>query len=282
MKALVTGANGQLGKCLQDLSKKESRIEWVFKGSKSLDITNKKKIEKLFLLEKFDYVINCAAYTAVDKAEIENKKAFLVNAEGVKNLAEICKKYNTVVIHISTDFVFDGVKTTPYSEKDITNPINVYGASKLKGEKYLENILDSYFIIRTSWVYSEYGSNFVKTMLKLSEERNELAIISDQIGCPTYAKDLSKALLKMVISRNNSFGLYHFSNSGVTSWYDFAKAIFELKKNDVILNPIPTTSYPTPAKRPKYSVLNKEKITNNFSVETPYWKESLKRCLNKL
>ena len=282
LKLLITGANGQLGRCLQDLAVKYPNYQFHFKTSKELDITKKNQINKLFALEKYDYCINCAAYTAVDKAETDQENAFLVNAEAVKYLAEACKTHNTTFIHISTDFVFDGSHKTPYAEEDIPAPINVYGASKLKGEQYVQEILKHYFIIRTSWVYSEYMNNFVKTMLRLGVERDELSIVDDQLGSPTYAGDLAETLMKIINKKVTNYGLYHYSNEGAISWYDFAKSIFDESNMQVSLLPINSESYPTPAERPAFSVMDKLKIKEALLLEIPYWRDSLKQCLTKI
>lgn len=274
LKIVITGASGQLGRCLQDVAEKYPDYDFHFKTFKELDITRKEQIDILFAQEKFDYCINCAAYTAVDKAETDQKNAFLVNAQAVKSLAEACKSQNAILIQISTDFVFDGHKRTPYTEEDIPNPLNFYGASKLKGEQYVQDILEQYFIIRTSWLFSEYGNNFVKTMLRLGAERDELNVVNDQIGCPTYAGDLAEAIMAIIKSEVNKYGLYHYCNEGVVSWYDFAKAIFEIKGMNIKVNPIPSEAYPTPAKRPAFSVMDRSKF-NQFIV-IPSWKKGLK------
>lgn len=279
LKILITGANGQLGRCLQDVAVNHPDYDFHFKTSKELDITKKAQINPLFNDEKFDYCINCAAYTAVDKAETDQENAFLVNAEAAKYLAEACKANDTTLIHISTDFVFDGTKGTPYTEDNLPNPINVYGASKLKGEQYVQKILDNYFIIRTSWVYSEYGHNFVKTMLQLGTKRKELNVINDQIGSPTYAGDLAKAIMEIINSKTTNYGLYHYSNEGAISWFDFAKAIFEIKEMQVKVNPIPSEAYPTQARRPVFSVMDKNKIKQFLKI--PQWKNRLEKCLHK-
>lgn len=275
LNILVTGANGQLGRCIQDVAKDATSLNFVFKDSKQLDITNQGAVKNIFNTSRFDYCINCAAYTAVDKAEAEKEKAFLVNAEAVKYLAESCKENNVKLIHISTDFVFDGKKETPYTEESIPNPINVYGASKLKGEQYIQNHIERYFIIRTSWVYSEYGHNFVKTMLRLTQERNQISVVNDQIGSPTYAGDLANVILEIIGSDLVDYGVYHYSNEGEISWYDFAQAIFEEKNVELV--PISTEEYPTPAKRPSYSVMDKTKIKQSLKIEIPYWKDTLQK-----
>jgi dTDP-4-dehydrorhamnose reductase len=279
---LVTGANGQLGKCLNELSVMYSLINFVFTNSQELDITNKENIKTLFEKTKFDYCINCAAYTAVDKAESNQDKAVEVNVNGATNLAEVCSQNKTTLIHISTDFVFDGKGNKPYTETDKTNPLSVYGHTKLGGELKIQEVLNNYFIIRTSWLYSEYGANFMKTMLRLGKDRTELSVVGDQIGTPTYAKDLAEVLLKIVVADDKCYGVYHYSNEGVASWYDFAKEIFEYSDIQIKLNEIPSLKYPTPAVRPKFSVLSKEKIIENFGLTIPNWKQSLKKALGNL
>lgn len=281
LKILVTGANGQLGRCLRDVAVHYPEHEFFFKTSTDLDITLEEQITCLFDKQKFDYCINCAAYTAVDKAETDNKKAYLLNADAVKYLAKACKLQNTILIHISTDFVFDGSKTTPYKEVDVPNPINVYGASKLKGEEFVRDILDQYFIIRTSWVYSEYGHNFVKTMLRLGAERDEIGVVNDQFGSPTYAGDLAEVIMRIIITKSKKYGLYHYSSEGEISWFDFAKAIFELNGVDIKVIPISSKAYPTPAKRPIFSVLEKVKIKDLLSYDIKSWQLSLKKYYDK-
>ncbi|MEH6679585.1 MAG: dTDP-4-dehydrorhamnose reductase [Sediminicola sp.] len=275
LKILVTGANGQLGRSILDVSKDFPQFEYHFKTSKDLDITDFDRVKELFNKEEFDYCINCAAYTAVDKAESEKEKAFMINAEAVGNLAEVCSAYNVILLHISTDFVFDGTKTSPYTEEDEPNPINVYGASKLKGERYIQELLKKYFIIRTSWVYSEYGHNFVKTMLRLARERDEISVVSDQIGSPTYARDLAIILIKIITTASDKYGLYHYSNEGGISWYDFAKAIFEITGNNVHVNAITSEAYVTNARRPFFSVMANNKINYKLNLEIHSWKKIL-------
>lgn len=281
---LVTGSNGQLGKsisALKDTNNYDS-LNFTFTTRASLDVSNLDQVEAYFQSNNFNYCINCAAYTAVDKAEEEKEQAFLINAIGAKNLAEVCKKYKIILIHISTDFVFDGTKREPYLEKDIPNPINVYGASKLQGERYVQSALDNHFIIRTSWLYSEFGNNFVKTMLRLGSEKDEIHVVNDQIGSPTYAKDLAEAVLEIIISEYTQFGLYHYSNQGALSWFEFAKAIFNFTQNDIQVKPIPTSGYPTPAQRPQYSVLSSTKIFHNLRLEEKAVLFSLKNCLQNI
>jgi dTDP-4-dehydrorhamnose reductase len=279
---LVTGANGQLGLCLQELSKLYPAIDFVFYGSKELDITNKESVNSVFQKSNFDFCINCAAYTAVDLAESDTEKANDVNVLGVENLAKACKNSNTKLIHISTDFVFDGTSNIPYTETDKTKPLSVYGKTKLDGEIAIQNTLEEFFVLRTSWLYSEYANNFMKTMLRLSNERSELGVISDQVGSPTYAKDLARVIINIIEPDSNSYGIYHYSNEGVASWYDFAKAIFDLSNTKIIVNAIPSSSYPTPAKRPHYSVLDKSKLKTDLGIEIPYWRDSLKEAISFL
>ena len=282
-KVLVTGANGQLGSTIKELySTNQDNIQFTFTTKGELDISNKNEIKKFFSKNNFDYCINCAAFTNVEQAEKTPETAFKINAEAVKHLAQICKDTNTVLIHISTDYVFDGSKNEPYTELDITNPINEYGKSKLLGEQYIQQILNSYFIIRTSWLYSEYGTNFMKTMLILSEERDELNVISDQTGTPTYAKDLAEIILEIINRNNKQYGIYHYSNLGNTNWYNFAKTIFEFLDIKIKLNPIKSEVYPTLTKRSKYSVFDKSKIKKNFGVEIPFWKDSLQKVVSNI
>ncbi len=276
---LVTGANGQLGKSLKNTCSNDENVHWYFTTSKDLDITCSLSLEDFLLKNKINYIVNCAAYTNVEKAEEEKEKAMLVNSFSVKRLAELSKENNIILIHISTDFVFDGEKQKPYIEDDITNPINIYGESKLKGEKFIQDILDDYFIIRTSWVYSEHGNNFVKTMLKLAQTKDELKVIDDQIGAPTYAKDLAIAIKQIIYDENRNFGLYNFSNLGEISWFEFAKKIFELTKNSIEVLPISSNEYKTKAQRPKFSVLNKEKIQRELNIELSDWVSSLNKSI---
>lgn len=275
-KILVTGGNGQLAQCLKDVVKNNDELDVNFQDLPELDITNKQQLVSYFLKNELDYCINCAAYTAVDLAEEQSDLAYAVNADGLKNLAEACKKHQVKLLHISTDFVFDGKKQTPYIETDMPNPLGVYGKSKWQGERNIQEIMEDYFILRTSWLYSEYGNNFMKTMLKLSETRDEINVISDQIGSPTYAGDLAEVLIKIVLSSSTNYGLYHFSNSGAISWYDFAVEIFTQFGKKIEVKPIKTEDYPTAAKRPKFSVLDTTKIENNFDCTLKDWQGSLK------
>ena len=271
IKALVTGGNGQLAQCLKEIVKYHDELDITFQDLPDLDITNKQQLESYFSNNELDYCINCAAYTAVDLAEEQSELAYAVNAEGPKNIAMLCLKYNIKLIHISTDFVFDGQQRTPYLETDAPNPLSVYGASKLQGERSIQETTEAYFIVRTSWLYSEYGKKFIKTMLSLSETREEISVVSDQIGAPTYAGDLAEVLIKIVISSSTNYGIYHYSNLGAISWYDFAVEIFKQFGKTIEVKPIKTKDYPTAAKRPKYSVLETTKIENNFDCLRKKW-----------
>ncbi|WP_139263030.1 dTDP-4-dehydrorhamnose reductase [Flammeovirga pacifica] len=277
---LVTGAKGQLGSELQFLSHSQKDLTFTFVDVEELDITNQNKVVDFFGKGKFDYCINCAAYTAVDKAESDKDLAYEVNVNGPKNLAVAAKKHKTKVFHVSTDFVFNGDSSTAYTEDMVTNPLGVYGDTKLKGEEAIAKTIQHYFIIRTAWLYSSYGGNFVKTMLRLGREREELGVIVDQIGTPTYARDLAETILSMINNCDEAYGIYHFSNEGVASWYDFAKTVFKIKNIEVKVNPIPTSAYPTPAKRPSFSLLDKSKIKTTFNISIPYWQDSLLNCLD--
>jgi dTDP-4-dehydrorhamnose reductase len=281
---LVTGSNGQLGSELRVLAQKYPAYNFHFTDYKALDITNHSAVKAFVKAAHVSVVINCAAHTAVDKAESDLEMSTKLNHLAVENFAKIAKESNIKLIHISTDYVFDGTNYMPYTEEDKTNPQSVYGSTKLAGEQALQQINPANsIIIRTSWVYSSFGNNFVKTMLRLANERTELGVIVDQIGTPTYARDLAKVLLEIIPKLNNdNLELYHFSNKGVCSWYDFAKAIFDLKEIDIKVNAIETSQYPTAAKRPFYSVLNKNKIENSFQIEIPNWRVSLKECLQQL
>jgi dTDP-4-dehydrorhamnose reductase len=280
MVVLVTGANGQLGQAIQFIAPNYLNIKFVFCKSSDLDITNKENCTSVFHTIKPDFCINTAAYTAVDKAESEPDLAELINAGGAKNIAESCQDFNTKLIHISTDFVFDGTKNAPYNEMDLPNPKGVYGKTKLAGEKAIQQVFSDYFIIRTSWVYSQFGNNFMKTMLRLASERNTISVVNDQIGTPTNAVDLAEALVQIILTNNqktiaNNYGIYNFSNEGKCSWYDFAKKIFEIKNITINLLPIPTSEFPTPAERPKYSVFDKSKIKRVFGIEIKNWEDRL-------
>ncbi len=281
-KILVTGSNGQLGKELKQLESQYPQFEFVFLSREDLPIHHFELARNFFKGYHPQYLINCAAYTAVDRAETEKELAFQVNGEAVGVLAAVCKEYRIKFLHISTDYVFDGTATTPCKEDAPTNPQSVYGASKLEGEKEAMHYNPDSIIIRTSWVYSEFGRNFVKTMIKLMKEKDQLYVVNDQIGSPTYAADLADAIMQIISSGKWSPGVYNYSNEGVISWFDFAVVIRDLTGSNCKINAIPTTSYPTPAKRPVYSVLDKSKITGAYGMILKDWKESLRRCLNRL
>lgn len=281
-KILVIGAGGQLGQCLKTVAARRGLTDIVFPAEQDANILDGMGLRKLLSTEKPAFVINCAAYTAVDKAEEDQAIAKAINETGAANLASACLETGVTLVHVSTDFVFEGNEVKLLKEEDVANPINVYGLTKLDGEKAIEQILPQHFILRTSWLYSEYANNFVKTMLKLGAERDELNIIADQVGTPTYAIDLAHAIFDIIQSGSNAFGLYHYSNEGVTSWFDFAKAIFEISGTSVKTNPIPGTKYPTPARRPAFSVMDKTKIKETFNINIPYWRDSLVQCIRVL
>ena len=283
LNILVTGSNGQLGSEIKELSTNYA-YNFFFTTRDNLDVTNENDIKSFIEENNINTIINCSAFTAVDKAETEQILADKVNRKAVKKLAKISKEKDIKLIHISTDYVFDGTNNRPYCEEYKTKPNSVYGQTKLDGE--LEMIkINPYnsIIIRTSWVYSTFGNNFVKTMLKLGRQKDELGVIFDQIGTPTNAEDLAKTILEILPKINNKkVTIYNYSNEGVLSWYDFAKEIMRMAKIDCKINPIETFQYPTPASRPHYSLLNKSKIKKEFNIEIPYWKDSLDRCLTKM
>lgn len=255
---------------------------FTFAGKDDLDIADPEAIRKFFSKDAYGVVINCAAYTAVDKAESEKEIAFNINGNGVGNLAKICKESGTKFVHVSSDFIFDGTISRPLREEDSPNPVSVYGASKLEGEKQALQNNSEALIVRSSWVYSSFGNNFVKTILRLCKEKESLNIIYDQVGTPTYARDLAEAILKIIQQKEWKPGIYNFSNEGVASWYDFALAIRDYAGMKTKIYPIETHQYPTPAVRPKYSVLNKRKIKEAFGLEIPHWRESLGKCIGLL
>lgn len=279
---IVFGGAGQLGQCLKNVAEQKGISQIQFLPSAEASILDPEAINRAFAQYKPAFVINCAAYTAVDKAEDEAEQARNINKYGAENLAKACKANGAVLIHISTDFVFKGDIAHPLSETDITGPTGVYGLTKLEGEQAIAKILDQHIIIRTSWLYSEYGNNFTKTMLRFGTERDQLKIIADQVGTPTYAIDLAGCIFDIITSGKKEYGIYHYSNEGVASWYDFAMGIFELSATQVIVLPIPTSEYPTKATRPAYSVMDKTKIKHTFGIEIPYWRDSLAVCINKL
>lgn len=283
---LVTGANGQLGQALKKIAADYSGFSFIYTDFNELDITSEAAVSSFFLEQNIQACINCAAYTAVDKAEGDEELAFKLNFEAVLNLANICMQYNARLVHISTDYVFDGKQNVPYTETDEASPESIYGSSKLRGEAAAVDTNPDTIVIRTSWLYSEFGVNFAKRMRELMQEKEHLNVVFDQAGTPTYAVDLAKAMLdiltKALDAPGNYGGIYHFSNEGVTSWYDFAVAIRELTGASCTVAPITSDKYPTPAKRPAYSVLNKQKIKDTFGLQIPYWRESLKDCLKNL
>lgn len=288
MRIIITGSKGQLGRSIQELSQRFPELSFIFTDIEELDICDSEAVDAFFARENPSVVVNCAAYTAVDKAEKEEALAEKINHHAVANLAGACQRMGAKLIHISTDYLFDGLKSTPYTEKDIVRPRSVYGITKLEGETAILHAKIKSIIIRTSWLYSNHGSNFVRTMLRLGKEKETLSVVNDQVGSPTYAADLAEAILRILQESardSNRFvpGIYHYSNEGVASWYDFARAIFD---NSPGINcrvvPIDTAAYPTPAARPAYSVLNKSKIKATFGLDIPYWRDSLQVCLLKL
>jgi dTDP-4-dehydrorhamnose reductase len=272
---LVTGAGGQLGKCIELAAREDENIDWLFLDSAELDLTSTCDLHQVFSSKRIDFCINCAAYTNVEKAESDKERAFLINATAVKNLAEICQKNRTKLFHFSTDYVFDGTGRLPYKEDDATGPINVYGESKLKGEEYIQEICTSYFIFRTSWLYSQFGHNFYKTILKKAKEGAALNITTSQTGTPTNANHLARLVIELIKENNKNYGLYHYSNTGETTWYGFAKEILQISGNldDVSLKE--DNSYKTIAKRPEYSVLDKTKVLTGLSKPIAKWEEAL-------
>jgi dTDP-4-dehydrorhamnose reductase len=284
MKILVTGSNGQLGNEIRRLGADYPSFEFLFTDLAELDITNEEAVDNLVTSFHPDSILNCAAYTAVDKAEQEEKIAFLINSSAAGILARVASKHDAMLIHISTDYVFDGKGYCPYIEEYPTNPISMYAKSKHAGEQHIQSYADKALIFRTSWLYSEFGHNFVKTILKYGKERDYLNVVFDQIGTPTYAYDLAKVILEILDKQSilNGVEIFHFSNEGVASWYDFAKAIVELSGTDCEIKPIETRDYPLPAVRPFYSVLNKSKIKQRFQVEIPFWRDSLKQCIMRI
>src|SRR3989338_613108 len=287
LSIVVTGALGQLGSEIRELAS-QYPYHFVFTDRDELDVTTPKQVKEFFVQHRFRWCINCASYTAVDKAESEREQAFSVNAESVRNLVAACCEVDAQLLHVSTDFVFDGMKSSPYTEDDETHALSVYGASKLAGEgealKYPKS-----FIVRTAWLYSSFGKNFVKTILRLASERKEIGVIFEQVGTPTYARDLARALLAMIAyseahsyTLSDLYGLYHYSNEGVASWYDFAQAIVDAAGSLCLIKPIEVKDYPTPARRPFYSVLNKGKIKKTFDISIPHWRKSLEECMKLL
>jgi len=274
---LVTGGNGQLGSELKEIIPNFSDYNFLFTDVSDLDITVHDEVRAFIESNNINVIINCAAYTAVDKAESEPELSNAINHLAVANFAQMAKDKNIKLIHVSTDYVFDGTNHKPYVESDVPNPQSVYGQTKLDGELAMQQINPANsIIIRTSWVYSKFGNNFVKTMLRLAETRDEISVVADQIGSPTNAADLAETILSILPQvSNETVELFHYSNEGVCSWYDFAKAIFDIKSIDIEVNAIESTEYPTAAERPFYSVLNKERIKEVFQIEIPFWKDSI-------
>jgi dTDP-4-dehydrorhamnose reductase len=282
MKILVTGAYGQLGSEIKDLSTNYTSDTFIFVDREEMPLDNLEKVLEVIEAINPDLIVSGGAYTAVDKAESEAELVDIINHQAVAAMAKWASQNDRKLIHISTDYVFQGNSSTPLKEDEPTDPINIYGLSKQRGEEAIVSSGADAIIIRTAWVYSSYGANFVKTMIRLMTERDEISVIADQIGSPTYARDLAKAILDIAHNNNWTQGIYHFSNEGEISWYDFAVAIKELQNLNCMINPISTEQYPTPAKRPKYSLLDKTKIKSTFDVEVPQWKQSLSEMLIKL
>jgi len=284
MNILVTGSHGQLGNELQKIAKKNQSMDWFFTDVNDLDITSVFEVNNFFVSNHINICINCAAYTAVDKAEDEPEFANRINADAVRNLADACLQANALLIHISTDYVFDGENYKPYEENDPIKPISVYGHTKANAEIILAGHEANSVIIRTSWLYSSVGNNFVKTMIRVGNDRPEIRVVSDQVGTPTWAYDLAEAIFRICIlnAEKSIKEVYHFSNEGVISWYDFAVAIMELENIACKVVPIESKDYPVKTKRPFYSVLNKTKYKNDLKAEIPFWRDSLKKCLEEI
>jgi dTDP-4-dehydrorhamnose reductase len=279
-RILVSGANGQLGRELQDVSSLNSPLEFHFFDSTDLDVTNRNQVENVVATVKPAYIVNCAAYTAVDKAENDREKAFAVNAEAVLSLAEVSRSSGAKLIHISTDYVFDGTGTRPYTEDDPVHPLNVYGESKLMGERYA--MRNDAVVLRTAWVYSVHGNNFLKTMLRVMNSRPEVRVVNDQFGTPTHAADIAATIIKIINCGKWMSGVFHFTNEGSISWFDFAQEIKRLSGSSCNIVPIPTEEYPTPAKRPAYTILDKTKIQATYGISLVPWQESLQQCMLRL
>ncbi len=282
MNVLITGANGQLGNEMRVVAKQYTEVDFVFTDVEELNICNADEVDSFVKNLLPDYIVNCAAYTAVDKAETDIDLCRAINCDAVKNLGIAAQKYQAKIIHVSTNYVFDGTSNIPYTETMPTNPQTIYGKTKLEGEKALLSVCNTSFIIRTSWLYSSFGNNFVKTMLRLGNEQDRINVVFDQVGTPTYAADLANAIWEIITSKNTDYGVYHFSNEGVCSWYDFTTAIFRLTNTNCQVFPIESSEYPTKTPRPLYSVLNKRKIKSTFAVSIPHWEVSLQKCLQIL
>lgn len=282
MKILITGSNGQLGNELRLLENHNRQHAFFFTDVEELDITNKTAVLNYVQDNQIELIINCAAYTAVDRAENDEPVARLINALAVLNLGEVASEVGAKIIHVSTDYVFSGKAFLPYKETDSPNPVSAYGRTKLEGEQLLQQACADAVIIRTAWLYSEFGNNFVKTMIRLGKERDSLNVVYDQVGSPTYAADLAAAIMTIVNADKWVAGIYHFTNEGVCSWYDFTIAIHQLAGIQCDINPIRSEQYPTPTERPHYSVLDKQKIRDTYEVNVPHWYEALQRCIEKM
>lgn len=282
MKILITGSNGQLGNEFRLLENHNRQHAFFFTDVEELDITNKTAVLNYVQDNQIELIINCAAYTAVDRAENDEPVARLINALAVLNLGEVASEVGAKIIHVSTDYVFSGNAFLPYKETDSPNPVSAYGRTKLEGEQLLQQACADAVIIRTAWLYSEFGNNFVKTMIRLGKERDSLNVVYDQVGSPTYAADLAAAIMTIVNADKWVAGIYHFTNEGVCSWYDFTIAIHQLAGIQCDINPIRSEQYPTPTERPHYSVLDKQKIRDTYEVNVPHWYEALQRCIEKM
>jgi dTDP-4-dehydrorhamnose reductase len=281
-KIIILGANGQLGNEFRQLEKDFPSFKFFFYDVAEMDIMQKDLVDRGISEVKPDFVVNCAAYTAVDKAETDKELAYAINSDAIKNIAAACVTHSVKLIHISTDYVFDGEASKPYTEDSPVNPSSIYGLSKLEGEKGALQTAENAIVIRTAWVYSVYGNNFVKTMLRLMSTKPEISVVADQFGSPTYAHDLAVAIMQIISEGKWVPGIYHFTNEGMINWFDFASEIKNISGLSCTIHPITTEQYPTPAKRPKYSVLDKTKIQKTFNIKLRDWKESLQDCLNKM
>lgn len=282
MNVLVLGASGQLGQCIKKVAEERGIAGLDFPDEGAGNILDREGLRVLFAEKKPDFVINCAAFTAVDKAEDDVDLCRRINKDGAQYVAAVCAEFGATMVHVSTDFIFKGDVLKLLKEDDAAEPVSIYGLTKLEGEQAIRDTVDAHFIVRTSWLYSEFANNFVKTMLKLGADREVLNVIADQIGTPTYAIDLAGAILDIIASGSTSYGVYHYSNEGAISWFDFARTIFDISKTVVKVNPIGTDQYPTRAERPKFSVMDKTKIKETFGMAIPYWRDSLVVCLDRI
>ncbi len=281
-RVLVTGANGQLGRCIKDASTNFDHIVFVFCSRQQLDIDHPEALKRFFENQTFDYCINTAAYTNVEKAESETDKAFQTNAEAVSKLANICQENDITLLHVSTDYVFDGEKRSPYLENDLTNPLNVYGSSKLKGEEYITELCEKFFIVRTSWLYSQYGHNFFNTILNYAKQGKPLTITTEQTGVPTNANDMALALLNIITENRKDYGIFHFSNLGKATWFDFAEEILMASQQFEATNLVKTDHYRTFAIRPKFSVLDTQKYSDGSTMKILDWRKSLRDLVHQI